>query len=240
MIIYCLDLVGVFAFAFFGSRVGLDQKFNILGVLACAFLAAVGGGTIREVMLNRTPFYFQDYSYSLVILLSVLLSIALYQRFQAIRLYVLVLDAVGLVAFAFIGARAAEEADLGPIGVVFFAVLTACGGGVLCELVARKVPRAFREGLYILPPIALGITYWLLGDVAQQQAAVIVMLGATFTLQLAVVYLGVVYLGRNESAQRGTAIERWGQAAGEKLFTARVAKVARSYGPGPRPGVGEL
>ena len=190
--IYWLDLVGVFAFAFLGARLAIEQRCNALGVFVYGFLAALGGGTVREIMLNHLPFYFRNNTYLLVVAMAALFSALLYQRFRAVRSVVVIMDAVGAVAFAYIGAHAASLAHFGLAGTAFFAVLTACGGGVLCEVVACKAPRAFHDGFYTVPPIMLGCTYWLLGDAVYNPTTSVALLASSFVAQLTVAHAGLI------------------------------------------------
>ena len=100
MLIHILDLTGVFAFAIFGSYKALEKKFNIYGIIVCAALTALGGGTIREVILHRLPVYFADHTYLYVTLSAALLTIVVYEHFAKIRSYALLMDALGLAVSA--------------------------------------------------------------------------------------------------------------------------------------------
>jgi uncharacterized membrane protein YeiH len=162
MYIYTLDLIGVFAFAVFGAYKALEKGFNRYGVITCAALTALGGGTIREVILRHLPVYFTNHTYLYVTLAAAVLTIVLYKHFLKVRRYVLVIDAVGLAAFAFIGARKADMAGLGLVGMVFFAILTAAGGGILTDIVTGDKPSPFSDELYVFPAALGGTLYWLI------------------------------------------------------------------------------
>ncbi len=165
--LYICDLVGVFAFAFLGARSALQQKLNIWGVLTCAFLASLGGGTIRSLILNKVPFYFYDHTYALVACLSCGLAVLSHYYFSSRTLdrAFIFLDAMGMITFAYIGARAAGDAHLGLVGILCFAFLTACGGGVLCDVIARQPPHIFHKNLlYAAPPLAVGLGFWVFGS----------------------------------------------------------------------------
>ena len=136
--IYVLDLIGTFAFAVYGSYFALKKDFDLFGIFLAAFLTAVGGGTIRELILGNIPFYFFDSNYIWVIAFGMLLTIGIFRKFHRVQKFFLVADAVGLATFAFIGASAAANANLGFFAVVFCATLTAVGGGVLRDLVLRE------------------------------------------------------------------------------------------------------
>lgn len=188
MYMYWLDLVGVFAFAFLGAKFAIDQKLNGLGIVACGFLTAVGGGTIREIILGRTPFYFYDHTYLVVILIGAGASKLLYRRSETVQSAILLLDAVGMVTFASLGAAAATQAQLGLFGSVFFALLTACGGGALCETIAGTTPRVFRHTFYAIPPCLLGAAYWAAGNAAHQPGIQLSLMASALTLQVMALY----------------------------------------------------
>lgn len=158
---HTLDLLGTFAFAFFGAHKALAKHFNAYGVVICAALTALGGGTIREIVLRHTPAYFTHHIYLYVTLAGALLASLLYELSKP-RQYILIIDAIGLSAFACIGAQKAELAGLGLPGMVCFAVLTAAGGGILTDIVTGNRPTALVGDLYILPAAIVAVLYFLL------------------------------------------------------------------------------
>jgi uncharacterized membrane protein YeiH len=161
MRIHALDLIGVFAFAVFGSYKALDKQYNIYGTLACAALTALGGGTIREIIVGHPPIYFADHAYLYVTMAGALLTMLVYDHFARIRSYALLLDAIGLAVFSFIGAQAAAAAGLGLVGMIFFAGLTAAGGGILTDIVLGDKPTPFTYEVYVLPASLGGLLYRL-------------------------------------------------------------------------------
>ena len=159
MLIHVLDFIGVFAFAIFGSYKALEKKFNIYGIIVCAALTALGGGTIREVILHRLPVYFSDHAYLYVTLSAALLTIVVYEHFAKIRSYALLMDALGLAVFSFIGAQKAGNAGLGCVGMIFFASITAAGGGILTDIITGDKPTPFTCEMYVLPAASGGCLY---------------------------------------------------------------------------------
>lgn len=162
--IYILDLVGTFAFAIYGSYFALNKNFDIFGIAVCAFLTAVGGGTIREIILDKMPFYFFDMNYILAIALGVAFTILIYNKFDKIKTFALFLDSVGLVTFAFIGAFKADEIGLGVFAITFLATVTAVGGGVIRDFVLNENPKIMQYDFYASVSILLGLIYGLAGD----------------------------------------------------------------------------
>jgi uncharacterized membrane protein YeiH len=184
MHVHELDLIGTFAFAVFGSYHALEKRLNVFGIITCAALTALGGGTIRQLILHRLPVYFTNHAYLYATLAGVVLTVVLYRQFTKIRAYVLVFDAVGLATFSYIGASVAQEAGLGLVGMVFFAALTAAGGGILTDLLVGDRPSAFVAELYILPAAIGGGLYWLLATPRLTVLAAWAILGVPLCMRI--------------------------------------------------------
>jgi len=182
-----LDLVSVFAFAYFGAHAGLERGFTVLGILTCAFLPALGGGTIREMMLGHVPTYFHNYTYGLMVVMAVIFAL-ITQYVTVVKRYMYILDALGMAVFAYLGTRAALRAGLGVSGSMLFAVLTACGGGILCDIVTGRRPHAFTNRWYAAPVLLLPVLLCALGGLAVSTPARLLVIGGIFTLQLTVTY----------------------------------------------------
>jgi uncharacterized membrane protein YeiH len=202
-VIYILDILGVFAFSFLGACTALQGRLNVIGVLTCAFLSALGGGTIREVMLNRIPFYFHDCRYLLTVLLASMMAWIIRERLPLLRHVMPVLDAIGLVVFAYIGARAATHAHLGLSGMLLFALLTAIGGGILSDLVAHRTPQVFQNARYATPPILLAVLYWYLAESRDQPFTVPLLLISAFAIRMLNIYGRTTLTGKLSRANIG-------------------------------------
>lgn len=187
-VIYILDILGVFAFSFLGACTALQGRLNVIAVLTCAFLSALGGGTIREVMLDRVPFYFHDRWYLIAVLLASMMAWIVREGLPLLRHVMAVLDAIGLVVFAYIGAHAAAHAHLGLSGMLLFALLTAIGGGILSDLAAHRTPQVFQNALYAVPPILLAVLYWYLADIRDQPFTVPLLLISAFAVRMLSIY----------------------------------------------------
>lgn len=191
MHIYLLDLIGTFAFAVFGAHVALKKKFDLFGILTCSFLTAVGGGTMRELLLGKTPFYFYDNTYILVILSGAAFTLFTYYFFEKIERFMLLIDAVGLSAFALIGARAAASAGLGLVAIILLAVVTAAGGGILRDISVRKVPVVFQKELYATPAALLGLLFGLFPAWRHSGWFMMAILLVAFSVRLASIFRGI-------------------------------------------------
>lgn len=161
MILYWLDLLGVAVFAISGVLAAGRKGMDWLGVLVIAALTAIGGGTLRDVLLNRHPiFWIVDTNYLIVIGLSALLTL-LYVRWRPPPGKLLLLaDAAGLALFTLSGAQVAEAFRLSPIIVVLMGTMTGAAGGVLRDVLCAEIPLVLRRDIYATAAIA-GVALYL-------------------------------------------------------------------------------
>lgn len=192
IIIYWFDLLGVAVFAVSGALAGMQAGLDLFGLLVVAAMTAVGGGTLRDLLLNRHPvFWLQDPRYLLVIIAAALATLAL-GPFPEHGLQVLKLaDALGLALFALCGTEVAEERGLRRLPALLMGVLTATGGGVLRDLLSGQAPLLLRKDIYATAAIGGIVLYFGLKalGVAPRLAFIAGMLGVA-ALRLAALHWG--------------------------------------------------
>lgn len=163
MLLYLLDLIGVAVFAVSGVLVAAHSGMDLLGGLALAALTAIGGGTLRDVLLNRHPiFWVKDARYLLVILAAAALTMLYLACFPPPGQSFLIADALGLALFAISGAQIAEAAGLSPLIVVLMGTITGTAGGMLRDVMCARVPLIFQQDLYATAAIAGIVAYLVL------------------------------------------------------------------------------
>jgi len=189
--IYILDLIGTFAFAIYGSYFALKEDFDIFGISVCAFLMAVGGGTLREVILGNIPFYFFDMNYIIIICLAIIFTIFIYKKFHRIKTFALILDSVGLVTFAFIGASKANQLGLGLLAIVCLAALSAVGGGIMKDLIINKIPEIMYRDFYTSVAVLLGFTYGIFQNYMNSLIWVNLLIISCLALRLIAVFFKI-------------------------------------------------
>lgn len=158
--LYALDIFGTFAFAVAGALKAARHELDALGVLVLATVTGVGGGMVRDMMLAYgPPAVFHNDAYLMVCLAGGLLVFFFARGVAARRNLVRYADAVGLGVFTAIGGAKAMAFGLGGLPVVFLAVLTATGGGVIRDVLVGEVPTVLRTDFYatasILGAVAL-------------------------------------------------------------------------------------
>lgn len=150
-----LDLTGTFAFALNGALTALRaHRLDIVGVVTLGMITAVGGGTIRDVLLGSLPpTTFVDWRYLAVAAAGGLVAFGLGRHLARLTPAITVLDAAGLALFAVTGARTAIELGFGPAQAVLVGAITAVGGGTLRDVLIRQVPSVLTSGLYAVPAL---------------------------------------------------------------------------------------
>lgn len=164
-ILYLLDLIGVAVFAVSGALVAGRKSMDLLGVVVIAVVTAIGGGTIRDVLLDRSPiFWIDNVTYLLVIIASAAFT-TVYTRYRKPPLQALLIaDAFGLALFTVSGAQIAEQAGLPWLSVVLMGAITGAAGGVIRDVLCADIPLILRRDVYATAALAGGGVYVLLAS----------------------------------------------------------------------------
>ncbi len=161
MLLYYFDLAGVAVFSASGVLAARDRDLDLLGIIVVAVMTAIGGGTLRDLLLDRHPiFWVTDSWYLTVIIASALLTIAYVRRWPPPVATLLVADALGLGLFALSGAQLAAAAQCPPLIVVLMGTTTGVFGGVLRDVITAQIPLILRREIYATAAI-VGITLYL-------------------------------------------------------------------------------
>jgi uncharacterized membrane protein YeiH len=150
-----LDLAGTFAFALNGALTAIKiARLDIVGVVTLGMITALGGGMIRDILLNALPpATFSDWRYLAVAALGSLVAFAFGRGLDRWATPILVLDAAGLSLFAVSGALKGLDFGVGPAQAVILGAITGVGGGTLRDVLIREVPTVLTSGLYAIPAL---------------------------------------------------------------------------------------
>ena len=181
------DLFGVAVFAVSGTLLAYNKKMDGFGVVVLATVTAIGGGTVRDVILDVPVFWLHDQSYFWAILLSVFVTTRLINKQRSISLNALqVADAFGLAFFAVMGTQKAMLAGMPDTTAIIMGVITACFGGVIRDVLAGNMPMLLKGELYAIACIAGGIVYTLsISQGLVTEVAMILAMLMTLSLRLA-------------------------------------------------------
>jgi uncharacterized membrane protein YeiH len=185
-----LDLVGTFAFALNGALTAVRvTRLDIVGVVTLGMITALGGGTIRDVLLDSLPpATFVDWRYLAVAAAGGLIAFFGSRHLERLGGPITVLDAAGLGLFAVTGALKAVDLGFGPTQAVLVGAITGVGGGTLRDVLIRQVPSVLSSGLYAVPAL-VGATAVVVADLLGAQGPVAAVGGAV--LCFAIRMLGV-------------------------------------------------
>lgn len=162
MIFYYLDLVGVAVFAASGVLAARDRELDPIGIIVVAAITAIGGGTLRDLLLNRHPiFWITNTHYLIVIIASAALTVGYIKLRPPPGTTLLVADALGLALFALSGAQLAEAEQCPTLIVVLMGTMTGVTGGILRDVITARVPLILRREIYATAAI-VGITAYLI------------------------------------------------------------------------------
>ncbi len=168
-----LELIGTCAFAVSGAVLGITKRFDIFGVIFSSIITALGGGTIRDILMgNLPPAMFRNYIYLIFALVTAVLTFItasiLKTKFSE-NIVIIdkvnnIFDAVGLGVFTIVGMNAAVNSGFSDnfFFVVFLGMTTGCGGGILRDVIVSDVPFVLRKRVYAVASIAGGILYYVL------------------------------------------------------------------------------
>lgn len=198
-LLWIATMIGTVACGVSGSLTAVDRGMDLIGVMVLGAVTAVGGGLLRDVMLGRTPpqaFVESEFLLAAlgVSLLVFLVALGLYARIQSRRRLVdniiNLFDAVGIGAYAVVGARATMAMGYGEntLLVLFLAVITAVGGGMMRDLLCVRVPFILYKRVYVVAALAGSLVYYYMAPVSEMAAMAAGILTVTVVRVLASVF----------------------------------------------------
>ncbi|MES2804878.1 MAG: trimeric intracellular cation channel family protein [Bacteroidota bacterium] len=162
---HLLDIIGTMAFAMSGALTAMNKKMDPFGVFIIAFVTAVGGGTLRDIMIGRTPVgWMLDLKYVYVIIIGFILAIIFRKKFDRLRTSLFLFDTIGLGVFTLIGLEKGINIGLHPVICVALGTMTACFGGVIRDILCTEIPVIFRREIYATICILGGIIFFILRE----------------------------------------------------------------------------
>ena len=158
-----LDLLGTAAFAISGALFAIKKRMDTLGVLSIAFVTAVGGGTLRDILIGAESItWMKDLNYIYVILASVILAIVFRKKIGYLSKSLFLFDSIGLGIFTIIGTEIGLQNDFHPIICISLGMITATFGGVIRDTLSNEIPLIFQKEIYATACIIGAVTYLIL------------------------------------------------------------------------------
>lgn len=163
-IVIVVDIIGSLVFAISGSLAAAERHFDLMGVAIIAFVTAVGGGTVRDLLIGAQPVgWMASYHYVVIVMLGVLLTYFFHRKLHFFRRSFFLFDAIGLGTFAIAGMEKALSYGISPVYAVLCGMITGCFGGMIRDVLCNEIPLIFRKELYALPAL-IGAAMYLAMD----------------------------------------------------------------------------
>ena len=179
LILHILYVIAIAAEGMTATLAAGRRSMDWVGVCLLAAVTALGGGTVRDVLLGHHPLVWIAHpEYLIVVVIAALSAIVIARFMERLRHLFLFFDAIGLVVFTILGCNVALDMGLPPIVVIVTGMITGCVGGVLRDILCNDVPLLFRSELYASTSLITGILY--VGGLHLKLPHDAVMFGAMF------------------------------------------------------------
>ncbi len=161
------EIIGILSFALSGFLIAVEVKLDVLGIFISAFLTALGGGVIRDVIVGRELFAFTN-NYASVLVIAVIM-IAIFFKVQGLEKDIekhplfMTADTLGMVSFAISGALIAQHTGFNFFGMILLSLITAVGGGVMRDILINKIPLILVSEFYGTVALFVGLLIFILG-----------------------------------------------------------------------------
>lgn len=176
---YTIDILGTIAFAISGVLVALSKKMDPFGILIIAFVTAIGGGTLRDILIGETPVsWMGNLTYAYVIVAATVFAIVFKSKIDYLRTSLFLFDTIGIGLYTVVGVEKGISAGLEPIICIALGTISACFGGVIRDILCNEIPVIFRKEIYATACIVGGLSYFLIRKLPIDNNVVFIISGA--------------------------------------------------------------
>ena len=158
---FLLDLLGTFAFAVSGIRLAAGKQIDLFGTYIIGFVTAIGGGTVRDILLDVTPFWMMDPQYLITTAIALFATLIFKNRLFKMGKPLFLFDTIGLGLFTVVGITKSIDAGLPFWVCIVMGAITGSFGGVIRDVLLNDVPLLFKKDIYALACVAGGGIYFI-------------------------------------------------------------------------------
>lgn len=185
-----IEILGTLAFAISGIRHAAAKHFDWFGGFVCGFAVAIGGGTLRDVMLGLPPFWMTSPLYIVCTIVAQIFVISFSRMLKRLDNAWFFFDTLGLASFTITGIQKTIECGYPFWVAIIMGCITGAAGGVIRDVLLNKTPVVLRKEIYAMASIVGGLLYWVLTDMNVNMAITGV---ATFVFIVTIRVLAVKY-----------------------------------------------
>lgn len=160
-----LDLLGTIAFAISGALSAMNRRLDLFGIFIIAFVTAIGGGTVRDVLIGSTPVnWMENIIYIYLIGVVTIFSIIFRNKLNYLKKSLFLFDTIGLGVFTITGVEMGVQNDLNPIISIAIGAMTGTFGGVIRDILCNEIPVIFRKEIYATACLIGGLAFVILHE----------------------------------------------------------------------------
>ncbi|QIG89456.1 trimeric intracellular cation channel family protein [Chryseobacterium sp. POL2] len=159
---FLIEVLGTIAFAMSGSFAAMQKRLDPFGVLIIAFITSVGGGTVRDLLLDVPVFWMHDLRMCTLILITSIFSMIFKSLEKNFQVTLFIFDSFGLGLFTIIGVQKGLTAELHPMICIILGTITGCFGGIIRDILLNRIPLIFRKEIYATACIIGGAVFLIL------------------------------------------------------------------------------
>ncbi len=188
-----LDILGTIAFAISGALSAMNRKLDLFGIFIIAFVTAIGGGTIRDVLIGNTPVtWMENIIYVYLIGVVTVFAIIFRNKLNYLKKSLFLFDTIGLGVFTITGVETGIQNDLNPIISVALGAMTGTFGGVIRDILCNEIPVIFRKEIYATACMVGASAYVIMHDLGVDTDVIYVVTSLTvISIRLIVVKYGI-------------------------------------------------
>ncbi|KXK36958.1 MAG: trimeric intracellular cation channel family protein [Saprospiraceae bacterium] len=159
---YYLDIIGTAAFAASGALAAMRKRLDFFGIFIIACVTAVGGGTLRDILLKVDIAWMRDMNYMYASIVATIFTMMFYRTVKTNSRTLAILDSIGLGVFTIAGIEKGIAGDFVPAICIALGTMSACFGGVIRDMLSNEIPIIFHKEIYATACIIGGVVYFVL------------------------------------------------------------------------------
>lgn len=168
-----IDIAGTVAFSIAGAFAAMEKKLDVFGIFVIAFVTALGGGTLRDVLIGEVPVkWMLDLSPGIIVLISATTAVLFSKANKHFHKILLLFDSIGIGFFTVLGIQISINLGLHPAICIGLGTITACFGGVIRDILLNNIPLIFQKEIYATTCIFGGIIFFLLQKIDMPSMAI--------------------------------------------------------------------
>ena len=173
-----IDILGTIAFSVSGALTAMKKRLDLFGIFIIAFVTALGGGTLRDILIDMPVTWMRDLTFVYVIVGATIVAILFRKKLNYVRRSLFLFDTIGIALYTVVGVEKGIEANFPPLVCIALGTMSACFGGVIRDILCNEIPIIFRKEIYATACILGGTVYFLLLQTTLSQDVIVLLSGS--------------------------------------------------------------